>query len=357
VAGVAERTVIGVDIGGTKLLAGAVDSDLAVSHRTNRPVLGLDQVELLEMIADAVAHIRNAVGDVAAVGFGLPCTFDRRTGVAVQAVHLPLRDLAFAAVMEQRLGLPVFADNDGNCSALCEVRAGAARGAADAVMIALGTGIGSGIVIGGRLYRGATGAGAEIGHMVVDYDGPPCHGNCPNFGCLEVMASGTALVRLASLGVSRRPDTALGRALEEGLELTGPLVTSLASEGDPVACEAMTAVGRSLGIGLANVVNIFNPSVIVVGGGVIGAGELLLRPAREEMLARALAPGRDEVRVVAAEWGAEAGMVGAAIMAREEAGLAAAGPSPGLAVPSPSPFDAHRQARPTPVVPPREAAG
>jgi glucokinase len=319
VAGVAERYVIGVDIGGTKLLAGAFDSELTVSHRTNRPVLGLDQVELLEMIADAVAHIRTAVGQVDAVGFGIPCTFDRRTGVAVQAVHLPLRDLAFAQVMSERLGLPVVADNDGNCAALCETRVGVARGSRDVVMLTLGTGIGSGIVIDGRLYRGWMGAGAEIGHMVVNADGPPCHGHCPNYGCLEVMASGTALVRYVSLAVSRRPDTPIGRALEEGRELSGPLVTELAEAGDPVALDALAAIGRNLGIGLANVVNIFNPEVVVVGGGVIAAGELLLGPAREVMHARALAPNRDVVRVEAAAYGPEAGMVGAAIMAREEA--------------------------------------
>jgi glucokinase len=319
VAWVAEGYVIGVDIGGTKLLAGAFDADLTVSHRTNRPVLGLDQNELLEMIADAVAHIRTSVGRVDAVGFGIPCTFDRRTGVAVQAVHLPLRDLPFASVMSERLGLPVVADNDGNCAALCEARAGAARDARDMVMLTLGTGIGSGIVIDGKLYRGSTGAGAEIGHMVVNADGPPCHGHCPNFGCLEVMASGTALVRYVSLAVSRRPDTPVGRALEEGRELTGPLVTELAEAGDPVALEAIAAIGRNLGIGLANVVNIFNPEVVVIGGGVIAAGELLLGPAREVMHARALAPNRDVVRIEPAAYGPESGMVGAAIMAREEA--------------------------------------
>src|SRR3954451_9317184 len=155
VAGVAERYVTGVDIGGTKLLAGAFDTDLAVSHRTNRPVLGLDQVELLDMIADAVAQIRTALdAPVDAVGFGLPCTFDLRTGVAVQAVHLPVHDLAFAALMEERLGTPAVADNHGNCAVLAEVRSGARRGAADAVLIALGTGIASGIVIDGRVYRG-----------------------------------------------------------------------------------------------------------------------------------------------------------------------------------------------------------
>jgi glucokinase len=322
VAGVAERYVIGVDIGGTKLLAGAFDAELSVSHRTNRPVLGLDQVELLDMIADAVAHIRAAVGPVDAVGFGIPCTFDRRTGIAVQAVHLPLRDLAFRDVMSERLGLPVVADNDGNCAALCETRVGAARGSRDVVMITLGTGIGSGIVVDGKLYRGWMGAGGEIGHMVVDADGPPCHGHCPNYGCLEVMASGTALVRHVSLAVSRHPDTPLGHALEEGRELTGPLVTEMAEAGDPVAVEALTVIGRNLGIGLANVVNIFNPEVIVVGGGVIGAGDMLLEPARDEMRRRALAPNKDVVRVEPAAYGPDAGMVGAAILAREEAGLA-----------------------------------
>jgi glucokinase len=323
VAGVAERYVIGVDIGGTKLLAGAVDTQGTVSHRTNRPVLGLDQSELLDMIVDAVEHIRTGTGEVAAVGFGIPCTFDRRTGVAVQAVHLPLRDLAFAAVMQERLGVPVAADNDGNCSALCEARAGVARGCSDVVMLTLGTGIGAGLVLGGQLYRGWMGAGAELGHMVIDADGPPCHGNCPNHGCLEVMASGSALVREVSLAVSRRPDTPIGAALEEGRELTGPLIDELARAGDPVAIGALEKIGRALGVGIANVVNIFNPQMVVIGGGMIGAGELLLAPAREVMLERALSPQRDEVRVEAAAFGAEAGMVGAAILAAEETGLAA----------------------------------
>lgn len=322
----AERYVIGVDIGGTKLLAGAIDTRGAVSHRTNRPVLGLEQGELLDMIVDAVSQIRTAVGAVDAVGFGIPCTFDRRTGVAVQAVHLPLRDLPFAALMSERLGLPVVADNDGNCSALCEARVGAAAGCSDVVMLTLGTGIGSGLVLGGRLYRGWMGAGAEIGHMVVDADGLPCHGNCPNRGCLETLVSGTALIRDVSVAVARRPDTPLGRALESGRELTGPLIEELARAGDPVASEAFDRMGRSLGVGIANVVNIFNPQVVVVGGGVVAAGEMLLGPAREVVRSRALAPARDSVRIEAAAFGPESGMVGAAILAAEEIGLA----SPGL---------------------------
>ncbi len=180
--------------------------------------------------------------------------------------------------------------------------------------------------------------------MVVDMDGRPCQGNCPNWGCLESVASGSALVREASLAVARRPDTELGRALEAGRELTGPMITELARAGDPVACGALEVVGRALGVGVANLVNIFNPEVVVIGGGVSEAGDLLLDPAREVMARRALAPGRDVVRVAAAAFGAEAGMVGAAILARERPSGVPASASPGSAV---SPSDiATRRLRP-----------
>jgi glucokinase len=312
-------SVIGVDLGGTKLLAGVVGSDLAVHHRVRRQAFGLDQPTLMGTIVDAVQEaVEAAGGEVDAVGFGIPVTLDRRTGEAVYSTHLPIAGLAFEAVMSERLGLPVAVDNDGNCAVLAEVRHGAAGGAEDVVMLTLGTGIGGGIVLGGRVQRGWIGAGAELGHMVIDMDGPPCQGNCPNRGCLEVMASGSALVREAALRVGRRPDTALGLALEGGRPLTGPLVTELAHDGDPVALDAMEAIGRALGVGLSSIVNMLNPEVVVIGGGVIAAGEMLLGPARREMTARALAPAREAVRVVPAAFGDEAGMVGAALLAREE---------------------------------------
>jgi glucokinase len=330
VAGVAEGCVIGVDLGGTKLLAGAVDADLRVHHRTNRPARGLDQLELVEMVAHAVEGVRRSAGrDVQAVGFGIPCTFDARTGLAIQAVNLPLHDIRFAEVMAERLDLPVVVDNDANCAVLAEARAGAGAGCSEVVMLTLGTGIGGGLYLRGEVYRGFEGGGAEMGHMVVDMDGRPCQGNCPNWGCLESVASGTALVREASLAVARRPDTALGRALEGGRELTGPMVTEMAQAGDPVARGAIEAIGRALGVGIANLVNIFCPQVVVIGGGVSAAGDLLLDPAREVMRRRALRPGRDEVRVGVAAFGAEAGVIGAALLARERpAGVpSAAGPA------------------------------
>src|SRR3954453_7916135 len=311
------RCVIGVDLGGTKLLAGAVDPErLTVHHRTRREVFGIDQSALLDAAVDAVKEASEAVdGEVSAVGFGIPCTFDRRTGGAVQAVNPPLGDIHFGEIMEERLGLPVEVDNDANCAVWAEARAGAAAGCTDVALLTIGTGIGGGLVLGGRLYRGFAGAGAEMGHMVVDIDGPPCQGNCPNWGCLEAVASGSALVREAALRVAREPDTPLGRALEDGRPLTGPLITELAFDGDPVAGASVRVIGEPLGVGIANLVNIFNPEVVVIGGGVIAAGDLLLDPAREVMAARALAPSRDLVRVAATAFGAESGMIGAALLA------------------------------------------
>jgi glucokinase len=191
----ASSCVIGVDLGGTKLLAGAVAPDLGVRHRVRRQALGLDQPALIDTIVAAVEEAAAAVPAVTAVGVGVPATLDRRTGGAVFSTHLPLAGVPVAAVLSERLGLPVHVDNDGNCAVLAEARHGAAAGASEVVMLTLGTGIGGGLVLGGRVQRGWLGAGAELGHMVVDFDGPPCQGNCPNRGCLEVMASGSALVR------------------------------------------------------------------------------------------------------------------------------------------------------------------
>jgi glucokinase len=310
------RRAIGVDLGGTKLLAGAVDPGLGVHHRTQRSVSGLDQRALLDVAVDAVQEIREAAGgEIEGVGFGIPCLIDQRTGIAVVAVNLPLHDVAFADVMTERLGLPVFVDNDGNTAIIAEHRAGAARGASEALLMTIGTGIGGGLILRGEPYRGWIGSGAELGHMVIDFNGPPCQGNCPNHGCVETFASGTALAREALRLAQERPGSGLRRALSEGRELSGPLVTELAHDGDAAAIEALDLIGTRLGVAIASFVNIFNPEVVVIGGGVIAAGELLLAPARGEVARRALPPSRDVVRIVPARFGVEAGMIGAAALA------------------------------------------
>jgi glucokinase len=217
----------------------------------------------------------------------------------------------------------VFIDNDANVTTLAEVRFGAARGARDVVGLTIGTGIGGGLVLAGKLYRGHAGGGAELGHMVIDQDGPRCQGNCPNNGCLEAFASGSALGREGIEAAQQEPDSELGRAAAAGEVITGELVTQLALGGDELSRMVVGQVGRRLGVGLANFVNIFNPEVIVIGGGAMAAGELLLEPARAEMNARALRPNRDQVKVVAARFGNDAGMLGAGVLALDELGVLA----------------------------------
>jgi glucokinase len=310
--------VIGVDAGGTKLLAGVIHEDLTVGHRVRRLWSGGDRAEVLDTMVEAVSEARAAAPDVQAIAFGIPSLLDFDAGVSISSVHLPLADIPFRGLMGERLGLPVYVDNDANLAALAEQRVGAARGASNVVLITLGTGIGSGVVLDGRLFRGSTGAGAEIGHMTIDQHGPPCQGTCPGRGCLEVMASGSAMGREGTDAGRRDPSSALGRAVAQRGSVTGEEVKDLALAGDETARSVMAAIGRSLGAGLASVVNIFEPEVIVVGGGAAAAGDLLLDPAREVVAQRALRPSRDTVRIVPAALGEEAGMVGAGLFALAE---------------------------------------
>lgn len=284
---------IGLDLGGTKLLAGVVDADGRVLARERRLIAGLSQPELIATVSATVASF----GVDAPVGAGVPALMDLRRGVAVRCVHLPLDGL----VVAEAFGA-VAADNDAACAILAEWRLGAARGCDHVALLTLGTGIGGGLVLGGRLYRGAVGAGAELGHVPVDLDGPPCFGGCPGRGCLEALCSGSALARDASALVGR--------------PVTGEEVTALARAGDRQAVWLLETLGDRLGAGLAGIAMALNPELILVGGGVMAAGELVLGPARDELRRRALAPARD-ARVEAAALGEEAGMIGAALLARD----------------------------------------
>lgn len=307
------RRVIGVDLGGTKLLAGVVDEQMDVHMRVHRAVIGLSQGDLIDAIADAISEAHQEEPDAEAVGLGVPCLLDQRRGVAVIAANLPIAELPLRQIMEERIDLPLFLDNDANVATLAEHRFGAAQGVDTVVGLTIGTGIGGGLVLDGRMYRGNNGAASEIGHMVIDADGPLCA--CSNRGCLESVASGVAIGREGKIAAEQEPDSALGAAVADGLEITGELVTELGLEGDEVARMVLGQIGSKLGIGLSNIVNIFDPEVIVIGGGAMAAGELLLGPAREELRRRALPPGRDLVRVVEAKFGPDAGMLGAAVLA------------------------------------------
>jgi glucokinase len=311
------RRVIGIDAGGTKLLGGVVDEQLVVHHRVHRLWRGADRSETLDIFIEAVDEVRAAAPDVEAIGFGIPSLVEWETGVSRWSNHLPLADVPFRDLMSERLGLPVVVDNDANMALMAEHRSGAARDARHAVLVALGTGIGSGLLLDGRIYRGATGVGAELGHIVLDLHGPDCPSNCPGRGCLEALVSGNAIGREGARLARERPETVLGRRLAAGREISGGLVTELGHDGDQTARLALAEVGRRLGAALTGIVNALNPEVIVIGGGAVAAGELLLGPARSVVAERALPPAREVVRIVPTHFGDESGMLGAALLALE----------------------------------------
>lgn len=315
----AERIVIGVDLGGTTTTAGLVNQQLQVLETVEQKTVTVSQPELLESLVDMVAGlVSQAPEPVAAVGFGIPSMIDRSRGRAVMSVNIPLEDLDFVAFMTDKTGLAVYIDNDANTATLAEHRLGSGRGCSDMIMITVGTGIGGGIIIDNAVYRGATGSAAELGHMVIDVNGPECQGSCQNHGCFETMASGTALERYAREAAGAEPDSTLGQAHAEGRKLDGSLVTSLAEAGDAAAGAVLRQVGFYLGVGITNLVNIFNPEILVVGGGIAQAGRFLLDPAVAYLQEKGLRPNRDVVRVVTASLGPQAGMLGAACMALDE---------------------------------------
>jgi glucokinase len=307
---------IGVDLGGTKMLVGVLEGT-EVRYASREASTGQSEDELVELLVREVSEARDARPGAVAVGLGIPATIDHDSGVAVSAVNLPLSNLPIRDLVSERVGLPVFVDNDANVAALAEYLYGAAQGKPTAVMLTVGTGIGGGLIIGGEIFRGASGAGAELGHTVIQVDGPPCQGNCPNHGCVEALASGTALGREGLAVAESAPDSALGKLLAAGEKVDGTAVTKAALAGDESAIAVFELIGGRLGVACTSFANIFQPDAIVVGGGVMAAGDLLLDPARREVRERALTP-MNETPILAATQGNDAGMIGAAALARVE---------------------------------------
>jgi glucokinase len=295
----APSRAIGIDVGGTKILAGLVEADGTIVRTERRETPVTSTEDFLRGLAEVVDSLRDET--VATVGIGIPSTIDQRDGTSVFSVHVPIAGVPLRSRAEEHLGLPVAVDNDANAAAMAEWSIGAGRGCEHMIMLTLGTGIGGGLILGGRLYRGWTGAAAELGHMVLEFDGPPCRGFCTGHGHFEQSVSGSAAADLAR-------------------ELLGPdagahELVSAARSGDDAARDALGEMGRRVGAGIASLVNIFNPELVVVGGGFGVALDLLIEPALETLHRDGLPPARDLVRVVAATLGEEAGMVGAALIA------------------------------------------
>jgi glucokinase len=307
--------VIAVDLGGTKLLAGVVDDAGVVVKRTVRPTVVESQDALLAELDGAIDELRQ--DDVAAIAVGIPSTIDQRVGRAVSSVNIPLAEIDFRERLTTRFGLPAAIENDANAAALAEHRFGAGRGSRHMIMLTLGTGIGGGLILNGELYRGAVGAAGELGHITLDLDGPPCQGACPGFGHLEALASGTATDHLAQQLAAERPDGDLGRAAAEGRTVDAHLAVDLAGEGPGDARDLLGRIGFVLGTGIASFVNVFNPELVVIGGGFARAGDFLFEPARKVVAERALLPAREIVRIVPALLGPEAGLIGAGLIGFE----------------------------------------
>ena len=231
----------------------------------------------------------------------------------LDSTNVPLEEVDFKAEMGRRLGLPVTIDNDANAACLAEARIGAARDAQHVVMLTLGTGVGGGLLLDGELYRGSYGTAGELGHMSIDEDGPPCQGHCTNRGCLEVLCSATGILAAANAIADDRPHGTLAAARGAGRDLDTQFVIEQARAGSVEARDVLGIVGRHLGVGIANYVNIFNPELVVIGGGISAAGEILLEPARREYEKRVLRASAS-AKVVAAQLGNDAGVIGAAAL-------------------------------------------
>ena len=316
--GAQERALtIGVDIGGTKVAAGVVNDAGAIIDTTRRDTPADDPMRTADVVADAVRELV-VMHDVAAIGLGAAGFVDAERSTVMFAPNLAWRDEPLRAAMEQRLGLPVVVENDANAAAWAEARFGAGRGEDYVIVLTVGTGIGGGIVVGGQLLRGRFGVAAEIGHLNIVPDGRRC--GCGLHGCWEQYASGQALVQEAyeqAIASPARAEGLLRRAGGDPEGITGPIVTQAAQDGDVAALQCFDEIGRWLGRGMAQLAAILDPGVFVIGGGVSAAGDLLREPAmrsyRKHLTARGHRPTAD-VRM--AEMGAQAGIVGAADLAR-----------------------------------------
>jgi glucokinase len=310
---------VGVDVGGTKIAAAAV-SGTSVIESHERPTV-LDPAGILDEIEGAAREvIDRAGGSVSAVGIGVPSQVHFATGRVMASVNIPLHGVELRQELGTRLGLPVFVDNDGNCAALAEAYLAKAGPVSNLVMYTMGTGVGGGIVIDGRVFRGATGLGAELGHVVVQADGPECPGNCPNRGCMEALCSGLALERDATALGRERPESPLGRIVAEKGRVTGRDTVAAAREGDADACALLEQLGTWLGVGFSNAINTFEPEWVVVGGGLSAAGDLFFDRAVQEAKSRALPAALAGVRIALAQGGPAAGVIGAALLASQEYG-------------------------------------
>jgi glucokinase len=319
VAAESDPNVIGVDVGGTKVGAARIEGATCQCH-VEQPT-HLDSSEgLIDQIEAVIREVIESEGEPGAVGVGLPSQIDFASGRVVASVNIPLEGVPLREKLRERLKLPVSVDNDANCAALAEAHFIEGGPAKHLVMYTLGTGVGGGVIIDGTIFRGATGLGAELGHQVIDWDGPECPGACPNRGCLEALCSGMALERDATEFAQDHPDSRIGKLLDgdQGRVRGRDVVAAARDHADEDALKLLERIGTYLGVGLSGAINTFEPEYIVIGGGLSQGADFFLDRAREEANDRALPALADRVRIQLAQGGADAGLIGAGLLAAQE---------------------------------------
>ncbi len=327
-SGPVARYAIGVDLGGTKVATALTDIHGHILQRAEVPTGAREGAEaVISRIVESIRTVMNTVVDgrkvspeeVLGIGIGSPGPLDARRGIVLAAPNLKWENVPICDPIAETFGLPTYLDNDASLAAMAESRFGAGKGVENMIYMTVSTGIGGGIIINGRIYRGSHGNAGEIGHMTIKSDGPRC--GCGNFGCLEALASGTAIAREAAEGIRTGMTTSLReKANGDPAKVTARLVGEALREGDSFAREVIHQAANYLGIGLANLVDIFDPEIIVIGGGVSRIGEELFEPARETMRERALPAVVKDVKIAPALLGGDSGVLGAASLVLDRAG-------------------------------------
>jgi glucokinase len=306
--------VLGVDVGGTKVAVAAVDG-VTAKHAMQEPTITGSTGALLDGLEATVRGVIEQSGEPEAIGVGVPSQIDYATGTVETSVNIPLTGVPLREELGRRFGVPVFVDNDANCAALAEAHI---LGEDNLLMLTLGTGVGGGVVIAGVTFRGAHGLGAELGHFTLNPDGPPCPGNCPNRGCIEAYCSGQALERDATELARDKPDSRLAQCIGADGMVTGRDLVEVAEAGDTDALLVFDSFARMLGIAIAGYVNVFEPDHLAIGGGLSRASHLFFDRAVQEAGMRALPALWRRTKIALAQGGADAGVIGAGVLAAQE---------------------------------------
>jgi glucokinase len=301
-------------VGGTKVAVAGVKG-VAAHHGVEHPTVTDSTEALLDGLEATVRRVIEQTGEPEAIGVGVPSQIDFETGTVETSVNIPLAGVPLREELGKRFGVPVFVDNDANCAALAEAHI---LGEHDLVMLTLGTGVGGGVVTRGLTFRGAKGLGAELGHFTLNPDGPPCPGNCPNRGCIEAYCSGQALERDATELAQDKPGSRLSELIGENGKVEGRELVEAAEAGDPDAVLVFDNFARMLGVAIAGYVNVFEPDRLAIGGGISRASHLFLDRAEREAASRALPALWRRVKIALAEGGADAGVIGAGVLAAQE---------------------------------------